>query len=436
VPCLRAAGLALAACLVPACGDDVDGDTVSTVTVRVSVGRQEEQAHEDNLMPAISADGRYVAFASAATDLTENDSNGLIDIFVKDRLTGEVENITNRPFTFIGQADCEVPAISGNGRFVAFLSVGQFVNDPTFSNPSGYKMLYVFDRQDKVFRTPVATTPFPNANVGDDFTGSASLSALGRYMAFTTTATNIAGLTTGGVSQVVRCDWGPNFDTPVNSVVSHAEGAPGTAANGTSLMGRISGDGSRVAFMSQATNLAALQDADPGLDIYLWVLAAGPPVRLVSVVGPSAPTPVLSAWPSISFDGNFVAFHHFNSVALIPRTIQRYDVANDTTLPVSDPAHTPGSIDFTTISGDGRYVGYVAGNGGFVAHVWRYDAQTLSFEQLSQSSFGVSGNQTSSRVVFSANGLWSAWHTRASNLVAGDTNGVFDVFVRGPSSGF
>jgi hypothetical protein len=424
---LRAAGLALAAVLGPACGDDVDGDTVTTATVRVSVGPQEEQVVEESLAPSISGDGRWVAFSSAASDLTDNDSNGVIDIFVKDRLTGELENVTNKGFLFLEPGDCETPWISATGRFVAFVSTGKYVDLPSYTN-TGRKYVYVFDRQDNVFRAPFASWP-------DDDSGFPCVSAGGRYLTFNSEATNLGATTGANVSQVYRCDFGANFNSPVLNLVSHPGVATTTGGNGGSVFGRISGDGTRVCFMSNATDLDGA-DSHAGPDVYLWDSAVSPPVRLISI-NPSAAVPFrTSAWPVISVDGNFVAYSHRDDANLVPRVIQRYDVAGVTSLPASDPAHTPGTIDFVAISGDGRYVGYVAGTGGFVAQAWRFDMTTSVSEQVSVSSFGDSGNQTSFGVVFSADGVWTCWQTRASNLVAGDTNGVIDVFVRGPSSGF
>lgn len=425
----RAFALAMAALLVPACGDDVDGDTVSTVTVRVSVGPQEEQVLEESLGPSISADGRWVAFSSGAADLTENDSNGVIDVFVKDRLTGELENVTNKGFLFLEPGDCETPWISGTGRFVAFVSTGKYVDLPSYPN-DGTKYVYVYDRQDNVFRAPFASWP-------DDDSVFPCLSAGGRYLSFSSEATNLGATTAADRSQVYRCDFGPDFDTPSLGLVSYPGVATTTGGNGGSVFGRISGDGTRVCFMSGATDLDGA-DVHAGPDVYLWDSANSPPVRLISV-NPSQAAPFrTSAWPVISADGAFVAYRHQDDGNLVPRVVRRYDVANDTSLQVSDPVHSPGTFDFVGISGDGRYVGYTSGAaaGAIIAQAWRADAQSLTVELISQSSFGDSGNQTSTGVVFSADGVWACWMTRASNLSAGDTNGVIDVFVRGPSSGF
>ena len=88
----------------------------------VSVDSTGHQANADSLSPAISADGRYVAFISAANNLVFGDHNGFGDVFVHDRVTGVTELVSVDSTGHQANADSLSPAISADGRYVAFIS--------------------------------------------------------------------------------------------------------------------------------------------------------------------------------------------------------------------------------------------------------------------------------------------------------------------------
>lgn len=89
---------------------------------RVSVGPGGVQADNDSFLPVISPDGRYVAFGSNATNLVPGDTNRLVDVFVRDRLTGRTERVSVSASGAQGNNGGDEPMISGDGRSVAFLS--------------------------------------------------------------------------------------------------------------------------------------------------------------------------------------------------------------------------------------------------------------------------------------------------------------------------
>ncbi len=91
-------------------------------TERVSVGPGGVQADFGGSSPALSADGRFVAFVSAATNLVPGDTNGIIDVFVRDRQTGTTERVSVRTGGGQGNDRSILPALSAAGRFVAFES--------------------------------------------------------------------------------------------------------------------------------------------------------------------------------------------------------------------------------------------------------------------------------------------------------------------------
>ena len=111
---------------------------------RVSVDSSNAQANGGSGRPAISDDGRYVAFASNASNLVSDDTNGTGDIFVRDRQTGATTRVSVRTNGAQANGASSAPEISGDGRFVAFYSdASNLLNGDT----NGYADIFVHDRQ-------------------------------------------------------------------------------------------------------------------------------------------------------------------------------------------------------------------------------------------------------------------------------------------------
>ncbi len=226
-------------------------DRQTGATTRVSVDSAGQRAELGGNSPSISADGRFVAFVSR-TELVLPDDNSDPDVFVHDRQTGETTRVSvnsageqaETPFaTPPGSYD---PAISANGRFVSFTSVAfNLVSD---QDRIGYD-IYVHDRQ-----TGETTRASVNANgeQGNSDSNSSSISADGRYVAFDSFADNlVAGDTSGGLdgSDVFVRDRQTGRTTRVS--VDSA----GTQADDSSSLPSISANGRFVSFSSDATNL-------------------------------------------------------------------------------------------------------------------------------------------------------------------------------------
>src|SRR5260221_1304520 len=95
-------------------------DRIAGTTERVSVATGGAQADGGSQLPSISADGRFVAFESAATNLVSGDTNGLDDVFVRDRVAGTTERVSLSTNGAQAYHLCELPSISADGRYVAF----------------------------------------------------------------------------------------------------------------------------------------------------------------------------------------------------------------------------------------------------------------------------------------------------------------------------
>ncbi len=267
-------------------------------TERVSVhsdGSQAMNGHSSS--PSISADGRFVAFQSAAINLVGGDTNGLIDIFVHDRQTGATirANVsTERYQAFGGQS--HHPSISADGRYVAFVSEA---TNLVPGDTNKFADIFVHDRVKRTTERVSVASGGAQA-VGGDCT-QPSISADGRYVAFASEATNLVPGDTNGVIDLFVHDRITGATTRVNVATGGAQ-----AAGGHSFYPSISADGRFVAFVSDATNLVP-KDTNNSWDIFVHDRVKGATQR-VSVASGGAQADAGSARPSISADGRYVAF--------------------------------------------------------------------------------------------------------------------------------
>jgi Tol biopolymer transport system component len=311
--------------------------------------------------PSISADGRYVAFSSTADNLSAEDNDPAADIFVRDLQTGTATLVSRAsgPTGAAGDRDSEAPAISADGRFVAFASLAA-----NLSTEDRFPVdIFVRDLQTNT-TTLVSRASGASGPAGDRRSEAPSISADGRFVAFASSALNFSAEDNDPGSDVFVRDLQANTTT----LVSRASGVSGEAADFASLDPSISADGRSVAFDSEAANL--------GPDIALWDvfvrdLQANTTTLVSRASGASgAPGDDYSITPSISADGRYVAFDseadnlsaEDNDIAdIFVRDLQ----ANTTTL-VSRASGAAGAAADSggrdpsrpAISADGRYVAF------------------------------------------------------------------------------
>jgi Tol biopolymer transport system component len=395
--------------------------------------------------PAVSADGRFVAFESDATNLVPDDTNELRDLFVRDRSTGSTERVSIHNDGSEPARAADRPSISADGRFVAWESSATLTDIPT----GGRTAVYVRDRLTGT--TELASVPMD----GNPPTGASSrptLSTTGRYVAFFSFATNLVeGVTNVGAANVFvydretgetrRASLGNDGQEPDNT--TFAAGFP------SGRLG-ISADGRYVTFASLATNLVP-DDTNDARDIFVRDLVAETTER-VSVNNHGEEANRRSLNPSLSDDGRFIAFES-EAHNLVPgwgngQTFDVYvrDRHRGVTERVSIPNHgreMNWSSGYPQISGDGRYVVFegfddalAAGDGAF-ADVYVHDRHTRRTERVSVAADGGPANQMSLQPNISADGRYVVWHSRASNLGPGSSNGAQDVYIRdrGPEVG-
>ena len=301
--------------------------------------------------PAVSADGRYVAFVSSSTNLVPGDTNGMLDVFVRDRRTGGLERITDpRP----GGGSAYGVSLAPGGRLVAFTSLG------------------------------------PRANIGGD-----------------------------GRQDVLLHDRASGETEVVSAARDHTDSHDPSVSAGGRFVAFTFGSHVRVRDRAQGRTEK---------------IPPGPGAR--------------DTEPAISASGRFVAFTSVPSTSDFRGSILVHDRETGKAEVASvarDGRRATGSGG-PSISAGGRYVAFVSHAGNLVprdtnglADVFRRDRRTDTTRRVSVSTDRVQANGGSgdgeyffSRSAISGRGSYVAFTSNAWNLVADDTNGAWDVFVRGP----
>jgi Tol biopolymer transport system component len=403
------------------------------VTSRVSGDTGSPQANGNSTFPSISADGRFVAFTSGASNLVSGDTNGKYDTFVRDRQTGATERVSvdSSGAQGNGQSGYFGLSISADVRYVAFTSnASNLVSGDT----NGSFDVFVRDRQTGLTeRVSVAT----GGMQGNGACYYPSISADGRCVAFAS-----------GASNLVSGDTNASFDVFVHDRLTGATervsvDSGGVEADGESTTPSISADGRYVAFMSYATNLVH-SDTNGVPDVFLRDRQTGATERVsIATDGTEGDGPCYS--PAISADGRYVAFHGAATKLVGGDTNGVVDVfvrdrQTGTTERVSlDSGGGEGNGDSYVhwISADGRFVAFVSyasnlvsgDTNGFV-DAFVHDRQNHATDLVSVSTSGAQANSDSFLPAISDDGRIATFYGTSSNLVAGDTNFAYDVFVR------
>ncbi len=408
-------------------------------TTRVSVRTNGFQGDRPSFNATISADGRYVAFASDAKDLVGGDTNNHTDVFVHDRQTGTTTRISVAPNGAQANGDSENPRISPDGRFVAFVSLASnLVPDDT----NAANDIFV---RDMVAGTTTRVSVDSTGVQGNSQSYAPCLSSDGRFVVFDSDATNLVAADTNDVRDVFVHD-------TVNGTTTRASvDSAGSEGNGISLNASISGDGRYVVFQSLASNLAT-GDTNEAMDVFVYdTVAATTQCASVNNLGELGDGN--SVEPSISADGRWVAFSSAASNLVhgdvnVHDDIFLRDLQGGATTRVSvgtAGAEADGDSTWPSISADGRFVGFESFAANLVdadtnktKDVFLRDRWMNTTTRLSVDSSDAESNGASLGVWITADGKFAAFESGASNLVAGDTNHCDDVFVhdRGDGSEF
>ncbi len=291
--------------MAPALGNIFVRDVAAGTTTLVSRAPGATGARGDgsSFQPAISADGRLVAFESGADNLSGDDASGVVNVFVRDVVAGTTELVSRRPGPggLGGDAQSGSPSISADGRVVVFISSAANLSA---DDANGLQDVYARDLVTGL-TTLVSRADGAGGAVGDGVSGTPSISADGRHVLFNSTSDNLSAQDDDSVGDVFVRD----LQAGTTRLVSRATGPAGAGGDGESAWGGLSADGRLAVFRSSAGNLSA-EDVDGGVvDVFVRDLVLGTTTLASRSPGASgAAGDASSNFPVISADGRRVAF--------------------------------------------------------------------------------------------------------------------------------
>ena len=375
---------------------------------------------------AVSADGRYVAFASASDQLVPaqvDDGAVNYDAFLYDRMTGEMR-LASHASTSARHArgifDASVIAMSADGRYVAFSSQATDLV-PGQTDTNGGLDVFVFDRVTGLIALASHSRDSATTAGAGTFSsaGRPSLSADGRFVVFNSYATDLVP----GQADASNTIDVFLYDQASGSVtlVSHTRASASTPGNGQSFSRALSADGGVAAFLSYATDLGEGQ-ADPYLflDLFLYERTTGE-ITSASRRDPSLTPPLTSLYSSIlgglSADGRSMAFLQLTRGIAALR-----DTVAGTTTRLSPPV-SPKKVSLDVVlSADGRVAAFLLGQviGGSAEELYLYDRTAGVYALVNHAlDMPTQPEGSPSSVALSADGRYVAYQCSACGLVAG-----------------
>jgi len=399
---------------------------------RISVSGTGTQGDAKSERPMVALNGGVVAFQSNASNIIPGDLNFVADVMVHDIATGAVELISISALGGMSNGPSERPSISADGRYVAFASDASnlVTGDLNFARD-------VFLR-DRTLGTTILVSKSTLGVQGNGPSTRPSISSDGRYIAFRSGATNLtAALDLNGTIDDVYL-----YDTVTGLTEMVSVDSLGVQSNNASDRPAISGDGDRIVFWSDATNLVA-GDLNFARDVFMHQRSTGL-TTLISQSSTGIQGNGASSRPAISDDGAFVAFRSIASNLVAGDTNLLEDVflceiAAGVTTRVSMSTtgiEGNGLSSLPSLSANGSKVAFrslasnlTAGDTNFAEDVFVHDTTTGTTTMVSGAAGGALGNGNSSRPSISGDGFFVAYQSHATNLVTGDTNLVLDAFL-------
>lgn len=332
-----------------------------------------------SMNPSISADGRYAVFESNASNLVAGDNNGVSDIFLKDMQTGTLTRVSTTATGSESNGVSNGASISSDGRYVVFSS---WATNLVTGDNNNRRDIFVKDiLTGSITRATVSATNVEGNNSSD----LGSISADGRYVSFQSDATNlITGDSNAKTDIFVK-------DLQTGSVVRASSTSSWGQGSSFSYNSCISANGRYVVFQSFASDLIA-GDGNGQPDIFVKDLQTGTTTR-VSTTAANGEANSGSYMSSISDDGRYVVFE-------------------------SNATNLTGSAD----------------NNG-ATDIFRKDLQTGEIIRVSTTGTGTEADSGSYAPALSANGRFVAFYSDATNLVNGDGNSLADLFIKDLQTG-
>ncbi len=418
--------------------------------------------------PSLSDDGRFVAFHSHADDLVPDDTEGTVDVFVRDRLAQITERISVNSLGEEASGASVRPALSGDSRWVAFESEA---GDLVPGDGNGLSDIFLHDR---LTRTTSRISVGPGGSDADGASRMAAISTDGRYLAFESEATNLVEGDGNGLSDVFV------FDRQIGAMTRASVNATGGDGQGFSVAPALSGDGRWLAFVSDAPDIDPAAGYLPPWrpngerQVFLRDLILGQ-TQMISRAWSGDWPRGKSVAPSIDDRGERVAFASYDRLLENERSrpwstprVMLWERTTGALREVSapdpwwvcqlmvpqEPWLCPGMDMNPALSGDGRWVAYQTTSNGLLPgdpatatwdEFWavhtnltggpvRYqlfleNLDTGRRRRVSVNSASAPATACSSVAAVSDDGGVVAWRSAAADLVWGDLNGTHDVVV-------
>ncbi len=365
-----------------------------SIVPTVESGRQ---ANGDSADPSISADGHLVAFSSDASNLVAGDTNNQEDIFVHDRATGKTEQVSVASDGTPGNGASSTPALSADGRYVAFVSLA---SNLVAGETNGESDIFVHDRvTGKTEQVSVASDGAP----GNGRSLYPRISADGRYVVFASLSTNLVVGDSNGVADIFV------HDRQTRKTERVSVSSDRRQADSWAYATDISADGSYVAFSSDARNLAAV-DLKGLCNVFVHDRRTGK-TELTSI--DQTGLPLGGGSPVVSQNGRWIAFWNGSVYVRDRQLAQTREIAAETLKDIHGSICGPGTV---SLSADGHWIAFASEQpSDRVLDVFVYNLETGQTERITH------GNNMSNTPTISADGRWVAFRSHASNLVAGDT---------------
>jgi len=465
---------------------DMETGTISLISTNLNgMGSDLE-----SLAPAISADGETIAFQSYDENLVEDDLNQASDVFLHRTTNGFTRLLSRRStvlpaVTAVGRSGIGRSPVSADGRFVLFASTANLLTGEAIKSQEN-----LFVRDLWIGSNQLVSASLTGGGSGNGFNFTPSLSGGGQWAVFQSTSSNLVAGDSNNVADIFVRD----LEEGTNVLVSQAW--TGGNANGFSVNPGVSSNGRFVVFQSAASNLTPL-DTNSDMDVFVrdlvfqtnlavsvhpltgqcvgaqpstvavketpyaplispdgsWVIlwsAVNLTTNVASVGSPGLfakhlptgqvlalgiPTNgvVLAGNNTAAFSpgGRFVAFTTTNNLVGI------FDLSAETNIYLLSDGKNPAlSADGRWLAFEGRATNWAFASGNDVADVLVLDRQSGSVRLVSSNRLATaSGNGASTTPLVSADGRFVIFQSKASDLVAADTNEQWDVFVHDLQTG-
>lgn len=406
-------------------------DLAAVTLDRASVTSDGLQANNSSFAPSLSANGRFAAFESNATNLVPGDTNETTDIFVHDRDTGDIVRVSVASDGSQGNRRSAESHISADGRFVVFRSAASNLVPGDTNNEID---IFVHDRETRETTRVSVASDGVQAN---DFNFAPRISADGRFVSFGSDATNLVPGDTNDV-----CD---SFvhDRFTGEIMQVSVARNGSQANDFSFApGGLSEDGRYIVFDSDASNLVP-GDTNGATDVFVHDRETAETTR-VSVSSDGFQANDFSLAGSISVTGRVIVFTSAAS-NLVPGDVNgasdifvhdRFTGETKGVSVSSDGAQVNGGRVNSQVNADGQLVVFDSTANNLVARdmngqrdVFVHDRQTAQTLRVSVIPGGDQANGPSKKGYLSADGQWVVFSSFADNLAPGDSNDHTDIFV-------